>query len=110
MSRLIYLYSSVEVKAEEEQPEVTETNQPEKIDQTKPTHHIDHGYTVSFDSMDSASASINSDIGIQTAFPKMAPEKIENNDEKTRFCTDFPNYVTFIWSATCDFQLCGILT
>ena len=51
------------VEAEEGQPEETETNQPELIDQTKRMHHIDHGYSVSFDSMDSAS--INIDIGFQ---------------------------------------------
>ena len=39
MSRLISLYSSVEIEAGEEQLEETETNQPEQIDQTKPTHH-----------------------------------------------------------------------
>ena len=69
----ITIYSSVEIENEEDLPEQTETTQSEQVDQTKPMHHMDYGYSASFDNMDSASAS-NIDIGIQTdSLPKDGP-------------------------------------
>lgn len=36
------------------------------------------------------------EIGIQTSFSKMKPEDIQEDDEKARLYTRFPNYATFM--------------